>query len=188
MSLLSPNIWTVTHFQTICLLFLCPDFYPHSGDEILPKSIFVIFRRCNMVTLCMNTEMLMWFTWRWSIRTETCSERIKENKEKIVGCDCGLYVYIHCMYCMSVLQGNMFHHISSYKWVRNSKNYACSVICNPFILDTRYLVKAIFLQDTWHGEVEWFLLIVLCNFASEVPVSSFVRRARDYHKQWAPTV
>jgi hypothetical protein len=28
----------------------------------------------------------------WSVGTETCSERIKENKEKIVGCDCRLYV------------------------------------------------------------------------------------------------
>jgi hypothetical protein len=27
-----PNIWTVTHFQTICLLFLYPDFDLHSGD------------------------------------------------------------------------------------------------------------------------------------------------------------
>jgi hypothetical protein len=31
--LLSPNIWTVTHFQMICLLFSCPDFDLHSGDE-----------------------------------------------------------------------------------------------------------------------------------------------------------
>jgi hypothetical protein len=29
----SLNIWTVTHFQMICLLFLCPDFYLHSGDK-----------------------------------------------------------------------------------------------------------------------------------------------------------
>jgi hypothetical protein len=59
--------------------------------------------RCNMAILRMNTTMIIWFTWRWSGGTETCNERIKENKEKIVGCDCGLYVYIHCMYCMSVL-------------------------------------------------------------------------------------
>jgi hypothetical protein len=30
----SANIWTVTHFQIICLLFLCPDLDLHSGDEI----------------------------------------------------------------------------------------------------------------------------------------------------------
>jgi hypothetical protein len=30
----SPNVWTVTHFQTICLLFLCLNFDLHSVDEI----------------------------------------------------------------------------------------------------------------------------------------------------------
>jgi hypothetical protein len=44
-----------------------------------------------MMILSMNTKMLIWFTWRWSVGTETCSEMIKENKEKIVGCDCRLY-------------------------------------------------------------------------------------------------
>jgi hypothetical protein len=46
-----------------------------------------------------------------------------------------------------------------------------------------YLVKAIFLQDSWHGEVEWFLYIVLCNSASEVTVSTFIWWAGDYHKK-----
>jgi hypothetical protein len=34
-----PNILTVTHFQMICLLFLCPDFGLHSGDEITAYSL-----------------------------------------------------------------------------------------------------------------------------------------------------
>jgi hypothetical protein len=29
-----PQIFELTHFQTIYLLFLCPDFDLHSGDEI----------------------------------------------------------------------------------------------------------------------------------------------------------
>jgi hypothetical protein len=36
----SPNMWTVTHFQTNCLLFLCRDFDLHSGDE---RKICLVF-------------------------------------------------------------------------------------------------------------------------------------------------
>lgn len=46
-----------------------------------------------------------------------------------------------------------------------------------------YLVKAIFLQDTWHAEVEWFLCVELCNLAGEFPVLAFIWWARDYHKK-----
>jgi hypothetical protein len=47
-------------------------------------------------------------TWRWPVGTETCSERIKGNKVKIVGCDCGLYVYIYSVYiiCLYRIIGN----------------------------------------------------------------------------------
>jgi hypothetical protein len=27
------NIWTEKYFRTICLLFLCPDFFLHFGDD-----------------------------------------------------------------------------------------------------------------------------------------------------------
>jgi hypothetical protein len=30
---LSPNIWTVPHFQRICRLSVCHDFGLHSGDK-----------------------------------------------------------------------------------------------------------------------------------------------------------
>jgi hypothetical protein len=35
----SPNIWSVTHFQRICLIFLCPNFDLHSGDQTATCSI-----------------------------------------------------------------------------------------------------------------------------------------------------
>jgi hypothetical protein len=85
-----------------------------------------------MMILRMNTKTLIWFTWRWSVGIETCSERIKENKEKkIVGCDCRLYVYIHCMYCMSVFNSAVYYstfpnNLSSYvaDTINNIRGYA----------------------------------------------------------------
>jgi hypothetical protein len=36
----SPNIWTVTHFQTICLLCLYPNFDLHSGSQTATYTYF----------------------------------------------------------------------------------------------------------------------------------------------------
>jgi hypothetical protein len=56
-------------------------------------------RRCNVVILYTNTKDVGIVTWRWSVGTETCSERITGIKVKIVGCDWGVIcVYIHCVY------------------------------------------------------------------------------------------
>jgi hypothetical protein len=38
-----PNMLTVTHFQVICLLFLCPDFGQHSGDK---TATYIYFSPC----------------------------------------------------------------------------------------------------------------------------------------------
>jgi hypothetical protein len=44
--LLSPNIWTMTHFQMICLLFLCPYFELRSDAEI---ATFTLFSLCLFI-------------------------------------------------------------------------------------------------------------------------------------------
>jgi hypothetical protein len=56
-------------------------------------------RRCNVVILYTNTKDVGIVTWRWSVGTKTCSERIKGNKVKLLVAIAGYM----CIYTVCIL-------------------------------------------------------------------------------------
>jgi hypothetical protein len=69
----------------------------HELLESTTSKIFKSFKWKQKLNL-IKSQCVLYHKWRWSVGTETCSERIKRNKVNIVGCDCGLYVYIYIVY------------------------------------------------------------------------------------------